>query len=122
MSISAFLGPLQNLLSSFQSERHYKDARKDEALSAIYDALIETKKYVELSGGTQDREKEYQLAQMWAAASVKARHVSRELGIVMKGKSEYWSDTIEWSREEVVDKGIDFDALEDVISALLGDR
>jgi len=116
---SVFLGPLQGLLSTFQSERHYKDDKKDEALNAIHKALLETKKYIELSNGVEDREKEYKLAQLWADASVKSRHANQELMERLRDKSKYWADTIEWSREEVLEKKIDFESIEKQINELL---
>ena len=44
--ISIFLGPLQNLLSWFQKERHFKDEKKDAALQAMNKAIIATKRYM----------------------------------------------------------------------------
>lgn len=38
-SLSVLFGPLQNLLGTFQSERHYKDDKRDVALMAINKAL-----------------------------------------------------------------------------------
>ena len=116
---SVFLGPLQGLLNTFQSERHYKDDKKDQALQAIYKALLETKKYIELSKGVQDREKEHELAQMWADASVKSRYASNELMERLGDKSKYWADTIEWSREEILAKKIDFKSIEKQLDELL---
>ncbi len=57
-----FLSPLQGLLNTLQSERHYKDKNFDDALLAIKTALLETKKHIELGGEQRDREKEYELA------------------------------------------------------------
>ncbi len=116
---SVFLAPLQKLLNTLQSERHYKDKKKDEALIAIKNALLETKKYIELSQGNEDRKSEYRLAQLWGEASVKARHASKRLAMRLHDKSKYWSDTIEWSREEVLEKQFDFDSIEQSISQLL---
>lgn len=116
---SIFLAPLQGLLNTFQSERHYKDGKKDEALHAIHKALLETKKYIELSKGNEDRDTEYKLAQLWAEASVKSRYASEELMERLQDKSKYWADTIEWSREEVLSKKIDFESIEKQINALL---
>lgn len=117
---SIFLVPLQGLLNTLQSERHYKDHNKDEALKSIHTALLETKKFIELSEGQSNREKEYELAQLWADASVKSRLVSKELCNRLDDKSKYWSDTIEWSREEILEKKIDFDSIELQINTLLG--
>jgi hypothetical protein len=117
---SVFLAPLQGLLSTFQSERHYNDKKKDEALIAIRHALLETQKHIEISKGRISRETEYQIAQLWGEASVKARHASKELSRRLHDKSKYWADTIEWSREEVLGKQIDFDSIEQDLNKLLG--
>jgi hypothetical protein len=50
---------------------------------------------------------------------VKARHASEELAIQLEDKSKYWSDNIEWSREEILGKKIDFPSIEKQIDELL---
>ncbi|PCJ20270.1 MAG: hypothetical protein COA96_15885 [SAR86 cluster bacterium] len=45
-----FLSPLQGLLNTLQSERHYKDKNFDEALLAIKVALLQTKNILSLAG------------------------------------------------------------------------
>lgn len=119
--VSVFFEPLTELLNVFQSERHHKDGKKDEALQAIYSALIETKKYVELSSGVENREKEYELAQLWAKASIKARYASEELAGRLGDKSKLWSDSVKWSREEILSKEIDFQSIENTLTSLLTD-
>lgn len=118
---SLFLTPLQGLLNTFQTERHYQDRKKDEALRAIQEALLETKKYIELSAGNENREREFDLAKLWADAAVKARHASEELAIRLNDKSKYWSQDFCWSEEEVLDKGIDFPTIEKQLDELLKD-
>lgn len=59
------------------------------------------------------------MAQLWSDASVKARHASEELAIQLEDKSKYWSDNIEWSREEIIDKKNDFPSIEKQIDELL---
>lgn len=119
---SIFLAPLQKLLETFQRERHYKDERKDAALHSINRALIETKRYIEESEEveTVDRRQEYQLAQLWSEASVKARHASEDLAVRLQDKSAYWSDQVKWSREEVLTKRIDLDTIQQEVLDLLG--
>ncbi len=81
---------------------------------------METKKHIELSGGVENREKEFELAELWAAASVKARHASEELSMRLNDKSKYWWDTIVWSQEQVEEKEIDFPSIEKQLDELLG--
>lgn len=118
---SVLLKPLQSLLGTLQKERHFKDNQMDEALLAINNALVESKKYIEIfkRKDNVDREKEYELARLWSEASVKARHASKELAKRLNDKSKYWSETIKWSREEVISKKIDFYSIEKQIRKLL---
>jgi hypothetical protein len=41
---SVFLAPLQGLITTFQTERHYKNAKTDEALLAIKKSTFRIKK------------------------------------------------------------------------------
>lgn len=119
---SIFLAPLKGLLNTFQKERHYKDDKKDAALLAIQAALLQTRRYIEKSGGDKsfDRDEEYRIASLWAEAAVKARHVSSDVALRLNDKSTYWSDRFEWSREEVIERAIDLASIEHDLNALLG--
>lgn len=121
--VSLFIEPLQNLLSWMQKERHLKDQRIDEALVAINSAMLATKKYIEQSGGVKchDRQLEYELAQMWSNAAIKARHASQELAARLQDKSAYWSDQFEWSTDEVFERQIDLGGLQQQVRDLLRD-
>jgi hypothetical protein len=121
MTLSVLFGPLQNLLSTFQSERHYTDEKRDAALLTINKALIETKQYLEKSGGANcfDRTQEYNLAQLWAEAATKARYASKELAERLQNKSLFWSEEFKWSREEVLAKQIDIDSIQEQVLDLL---
>jgi len=121
MSLSVLFGPLQDLLGKFQSERHYTDEKRDSALLAINKALIETKRYIEVSESAHsfDRNQEYALAQLWAEAATKARYASAELAERLQNKSLYWSEEFKWSRGEVLSKQIDIDSIHDEVLALL---
>lgn len=122
--VSVLLAPLQGLLTYFQRDRHVRDEKRDAALLAIKTALIESRKYVELSSGEsgRDREKEYVLAQLWADAAVKARHASQDLAERLNDKSAYWSENLKWSREEVLARRIDFASVEVAVNELLRQR
>src|SRR5687768_14984735 len=118
---SVLLGPLQNLLGWFQKNRMHKDAQKDAALEAINKALFASMKYVEEQRdvGQQDRARELELAELWAHAAAKTRHASEELGMRLQDKSVFWTMQIKWSREEVLLKRIDFEAIQHEIKQLL---
>jgi hypothetical protein len=121
MGLSSLLGPLQNLLGTFQAERHYRDEKKDAALLAINTALIETKKYIEESEGKKNfsRAREFQLSQLWSEAATKARYANAALALRMQDKSLYWSDQLEWPEDIVSGKEIDIDSIQNTVNDLL---
>ena len=121
MEASVLLGPLQSLLGWFQKSRQHQDAQKDVALEAINKALIASMKYSEEQSESQtpNRDREFELAELWANAATKVRHASIELAERLQDKSVYWSRQIKWSREEVLLKRIDFAAVQHEISLLL---
>jgi hypothetical protein len=124
MSLSVLFGPLQNLLGTFQTERHYKDEKMDAALLAINKALIETKRYQESCEGTNcfDRDQEYALSQLWAEAATKSRYASGDLAARLQNKALYWSEEFKWSREEILNKQIDIDSIQEQVQDLLKKR
>lgn len=99
----------------------HKDERKDAALEAMNKALFASMKYVEeqRSANDPDRNREYELAELWADAAAKARHASEELAMQLQDKSVFWTKQIKWSREEVLLKRIDFEAIQHEITLLL---
>ena len=117
----ALLGPLQNLLTWFQKNRMHKDEQKDAALGAINKALFASMKYVEEQrhNGASDRAREFELAELWANAAASVRHASSDLAMRLQDKSVFWSEEIKWSREEVLLKRIDFEAVQHEIKQLL---
>ena len=119
--LTAFLGPLQSLLAWFQKHRTVKSEQKDFALNAMNKALLATQKYLEKKGadGFADRAREFELAEFWAEAATKARHASVELAARLNDKSQYWSESLKWSREEVLLKRIDIASMQHEIKQLL---
>lgn len=114
-----FLSPLQGLLSRLQSERHYRHKNTDEALLAIKSALLQTKKHIELSGSVRDRAKEYELAELWSQASIKARRANIPFALALDEKSRYWEDQEVWAEDQAVAKGIKFSQIEGQLDDLL---
>lgn len=119
--VTVLLGPLQNMLSWFQKNRQHHDAQIDAALEAINKALFASMRYVEeqRDSDTFDRDREFELAELWANAAAKVRHASDDLALRLQDKSVYWSTQIKWSRQEVLQKRIDFEAVQHEIKLLL---
>lgn len=118
---TVFLGPLQNLLAWFQKNRMHKDDQTDAALEAINMALFASMRYVEEQqrSNQPNREREFELAELWANAAARVRHASSELSERLQDKSLYWAKPIRWSREEVLEKRIDFEAIQREIRQLI---
>ena len=119
--LTVFLGPLQSLLAWFQKNRSVKDEQKTLALDAMNKALIATRKYIEAKGanGPADRAREFELAELWADAATRARHASGELAARLNDKSQYWSEPLKWSQEEVLLKRIDLKSVQHEVNQLL---
>ncbi len=119
--LTVFLGPLQSLLAWFQKNRGVKDEQKTLALNAMNKALIATRKYIENKGtdAPADREREFELAELWADAATKTRYASGELAARLNDKSYYWSKPLKWSHEEVLLKRIDLESVQHEVKQLL---
>ena len=117
--VEVFLSPLQGILSTLQNERHYDQKNFDEALIAIKVALRETKKHIELGGLVRNRAKEYELAELWDNASIKARRANIPFAEALSQKSRYWEDKNVWAEDQAAAKGIKFTQLEEQIDDLL---
>lgn len=115
------LSSLHSLLAWFQKNRLHTDRQIDEALDAINKALIASMKYVEecQSPTALDRSREFELAELWATASARVRHVSQDLATRLHDKSIYWRQPMKWSRDEVVNRKIDFESVQQEFAKLL---
>jgi hypothetical protein len=127
--LTTLLGPLQALASFFQKERHYDDsqyryaeARRREALQAMYSALIATRMYVESIPSTPDRQRELELSELWATAAIKSRGFVDVMVSANQTKARYYADKLKWSRDEVLAKGIDLSSMEEKISRLITEK
>ena len=122
--MEVLLAPLQGLLGYFQKERHasseedrYAEAQRQEALQAMYVALVATKKYQESSH--PHRDKELELSQFWATAAIKSRKYLKEASAMNYDKARYWLEQLKWPEQTVKAKGIDLTTVEARIRELL---
>lgn len=122
--LSFLLPPLAKLLAYLQRERHFsskqseeKAAQKKEALEAILDALLETRKYQELASDAPDREAEYKLSRLWGIASIKANGLF-DINDEASDKQQYWADLLRWPQDVVISRGIDLSTMEKKYRAL----
>jgi hypothetical protein len=69
------------VLGLLREKKKRRDEKTDQALTALYAALAETKQYVSDldEGKTRDRDREFAIARLWHTASVPLRAIDTEL-------------------------------------------
>jgi hypothetical protein len=124
--LAILLTPPQGLLGFFQHERHQNEdqerlaeAERQEALKAMYLALVTTRKYTEAQPEGVDREKQLELSNLWATAAIKSRRYFQEAMPWNMTKAAYWLDDIKWPEEKVKAMGIDLVTVEAKIAELI---
>lgn len=127
--IEVVLAPLQGLLGFFQKERHERlhnaqlaETQRQEALQAMYAALVATKRCQELNSQAPDRARELELSQLWATAAIKSRTYVKEATGWNANKAEYWLSQMKWPDEAVRAKGIDLATVEARILQLMAQQ
>jgi len=129
LDLTGFVKPLMALLHVFQRERHYKvqlkqqeEARRKEALKAVLDALAATRIYVAGLPDKYDRDREYELSELWAIAAIRCRRTLESVQDESLDKMRYWLDSIKWPQSVVKEKGIDLESMEAKFRALVEEK
>ena len=119
-----FYEPLKDFVLWLSDRGEKLNQAEDGALRAIQLAINRTKQYEEgLASSSQvDRDKEFELSELWFDAAAKAKLANNELALRLGKKARYWSDSERWPREKVVAAGITLTSLEDDVERLLGGR
>jgi hypothetical protein len=96
-----FFDRLLKVLGVIRDDDRLAETRKDEALSAIYAALNETKSYIERRriDGSRDRSREFRIARLWHDASIPLRHFDPEFAELCYDKGNYWMQPEVWTDE-----------------------
>lgn len=126
MDISTAISAIANVLGLFQKDsyhdddlnRHFEEKRQ-EALQAMYTALIATRQYQEAQPKGVDRSKQFELSNLWATAAIKSKSFVAEAMPMNLAKARYWLDRIKASDEQVKAEGIDLDTVEMRIRELI---
>jgi hypothetical protein len=124
--LELLLAPLQGLLDFFQKDRHHVEDRsqkieekRQDALRAMYNALVRTHKYIDAQPDGMDRDKQLELSKLWADAAISSRtYLKTEEPWIME-KANYYLSKIEWPHDRVVETGIDLATVEKRISQLI---
>jgi hypothetical protein len=124
--LEVLLAPLQGLLEFFQKDRHHVEdlsqkveEKRQDALRAMYSALVTTHKYIEAQPDGMDRDKQLELSKLWADAAISSRtYLETDEPWIME-KANYYLSKIEWPHDRVVEAGIDLETVEKRISELI---
>jgi len=102
--------------------RNTKRELADSAIASLSLAVTETSIYFSQlgEGGEPDREREYELGRLWAAAAVPLRRIDRELADQCEYKADSWIHPGEWPPERVSEYGIKLDDVREQFGELKG--
>tara|TARA_R110001583_G_C5616101_1_gene405800 strand:+ start:1187 stop:1582 length:396 start_codon:yes stop_codon:yes gene_type:complete len=83
-------------------------ALADSAISSLSSAITETSIYFSYikGGGKQDRDREFELGRLWAAAALTLHSIDAELAALCEQKSEAWIRPDFWPKEKIEEYGI----------------
>ena len=118
---------IEKLLSLIPLIAHLSKVRReiaDNALNAFNAALNETSLYLAYirQGGNPDRKREEQLARLWAAAAVPARHPDIELADMCLYKSDNRTNSDRWDNRKIIQYGIGIESVKKKYTELLHTR
>lgn len=105
-----------SVLGLIRDEKKQRSAKIDQALLALYAALVETRSYISdrESGKPRDKEKEIGIARLWSTASVPLREIDAKLAERCFEKGGYWMEPDVWDQKRIEAKGI---AIENMFEA-----
>jgi hypothetical protein len=112
-------GAREFLQRIFQN-RHQRTEQVDNALTALYAAINETRIYVKsCSRKPRNTEKEAELARLWARAAVPIRHLDQGLAERCRLKADYWIDPDAWTVAQLKQFRLTLDEIYDYAGELL---
>lgn len=113
-----------SVLGLIKDKKKHRNEKTDQALSALYEALAETRHYIsELDEGkSRDRNKEFAIARLWNSALIPLREIDPELAERCFLKGGYWMEPDIWDSRSIKAKGIAINMMFDSTRHLLKDR
>ncbi len=103
MGIGSELSGIGKILNIILMRKASKEAEKEKfqnAISAVMEAVVDTKAYLYDSKSGKVRDRERELSQKWRNASSLIREYDMTLSRSAKIKAFGWADPKEWSRTE----------------------
>lgn len=121
-SITSLLSPLKEWFTAISAERVRREERYQEALTALYLALNETRIYLGSlerkwqadEKSTEERrnyETEAKLSRLWTAASLKLKPFNRDLAERCLMKGDYWAIPETWDGADIKSARIGIDQM-----------
>ena len=119
-SLFGALALLSTWLDRMRVDRHRNDEQLEAALITLQRAVVATQTYLADTSGRQqvEREREEKLAQLWAEAAVRVRHVDVVLADTCGIKRDYWIDPASFSAGHTEEARIRIDRVAREIEAL----
>ena len=116
-------GDALNGIGLWITRKERKQERDDAAVLSVLTAVNATKGYLarRKRGEGTDREVEANLVELWTAASVHIRRSDPDLAMRLQDKADYWTNPENWTANEVVQNGIQIDAIAEEGKRLLRD-
>lgn len=119
--LSELFGKTKEILQLVREGKRAKDALLENALRALYNALVATSSYLEArqSGQERDRSKEVEIARLWYEASIPLRNIDEKLTRRCFLKGSYWLRPNTWSDEWIRDNRLTIVEIMEDIEGLL---
>ncbi len=109
------------VLGLIRNKKKKRTEKTDQALRALYAALVKTRSYIsELEAGKpRVRKKEFAVARLWNAASVPLREIDIGLAERCFEKGGYWMEPDAWDQKRIEAKGIAIESMFEATRQLL---
>lgn len=111
------------VLGLLRDGKERRSKKTDEALTALYAAIAETKAYIQQQkdGKVRDHQREYKIASLWHEASVPLRVIDVEFAERCFLKGGYWMEPEAWDQASIDKKRISIDKVFEATRELLAD-
>jgi hypothetical protein len=109
------------VLGLIRENKKQRTEKPDQALTALYTALAETKAYMAdlKSGKPEDKQRQFAIARLWNTASVPLREIDKDLAERCFLKGSYWMEPEAWNQAQLEAKRITIDSVFDATRQLL---
>ncbi len=108
-------------LGLIRERKKARTERTDQALTALYAALAETKAYISdlKAGKPPDSQRQFAIANLWNTASVPLREIDKDLAERCFLKGGYWMEPDAWDQAQLEAKKITIDSVFEATRQLL---